>query len=109
MTDQQQQTITPQRQAAAQQIGAVFNSMHEYLRGFEHKDEEGRPLLTKHLEFAHQRIDEAAMWAIKHALTYGVPAQPKQPESPTPAANDAPTETPLPAAGPESPDYGKFE
>lgn len=79
-----QQTITPERQIAASQIGAVFNSMHEYLRTLEHRDEEGRQLLTKHLEFAHQRIDEAAMWAIKHVLTYGVPPQPK-PAAETPA------------------------
>lgn len=87
----QQQTITPERQIAASQIGSIFNSLHEYLRTLEHKDEEGRALLTKHLEFAHQRIDEAAMWAIKHVLTYG------QPPRPAPAANDA-----APAAAPAS-------
>lgn len=101
-----QQTITPERQVAASQIGAVFNSLHEFLRTLEHKDAELRPLLTKHLEFAHQRIDEAAMWAIKHVLTYGTPPTPKPADAPaadvaapTPdgAANDAPVaDTPPP-------------
>ena len=91
MTDQQ--TITPERQMAAQQVGAVFNSLHEYLRTLEPKalDEstgESRSLLTKQLEFAHCRVDEAAMWAIKSVLTFGVPpvAQPAAPA----AANETP-------------------
>lgn len=71
-----QQTITPERQIAAQQVGAVFNSLHEYLRGLEPRDSEGGPLMTKQLEFAHCRIDEAAMWAIKSVLTFGVPVAP---------------------------------
>jgi hypothetical protein len=101
---QQAQTITPERQIAAQQVGAVFNSLHEYLRSLEPKDPEGRTTLTKQLEFAHCRVDEAAMWAIKSVLTYGIPprptpaaAEPAAPEAT--AANDAPapaTETPAP-------------
>jgi hypothetical protein len=103
---QQAQTITPERQIAASQVGTVFNSLHEYLRSLEPKDAEGRSTLTKQLEFAHCRVDEAAMWAIKSVLTYGVPPKPAPPAAvpdqpaadPQPAAaNDAPaTETPAP-------------
>lgn len=103
---QQQQTITPERQIAASQVGAVFNSLHEYLRTLEPKDAEGRSTLTQQLIFAHCRVDEAAMWAIKSVLTYGIPPQPKpaavpnQPaaDSQPAAANDAPpaSETPAP-------------
>ena len=74
------ETITPERQAAAQQVGAVFNSLHEYLRSLEPTS----GALTKQLEFAHARVDEAAMWAIKSVLTFGVPA-------PVPAAAPTPT------------------
>lgn len=83
---QQQQTITPERQMAAGQVGAVFNSLHEYLRTLAPKDAEGHPQMNKHLEFAHCRIDEAAMWAIKSVLTYGVPPKPAvaAPETPAP-------------------------
>ena len=95
---QQQQTITPERQIAASQVGAVFNSLHEYLRTIEPKDLEGRATLTKQLEFAHCRVDEAAMWAIKSVLTYGLP--PKE-AAPTAPANDeqpdsGPAATPAP-------------
>lgn len=99
MNGQEQQTITPERQAAAAQIGAVFNSIHQYVRTLENKDHDGNALLTKQLEFSHQRIDEAAMWAIKHALSYGVPA-PAAPaandEKQAPVATDATAETPAP-------------
>lgn len=105
MSEAQQQTITPERQIAAQQVGAVFNSLHEYLRTLEPKDPEGRSTLTQQLIFAHCRVDEAAMWAIKSVLTFGIPPRAAQPEAPTaaaaPAANDAPAvepavETPAP-------------
>jgi hypothetical protein len=86
---QQPQTITPERQQAAAQVGAVFNSLHEYLRTLEPQDAEGRATLTQQLIFAHCRIDEAAMWAIKSVLTYGLPPQPK-PAAAAPAAPEAP-------------------
>lgn len=70
------QTITPERQGAAAQVGAVFNSLHDYVRTLEPVDNEGRKLLTKQLEFAHARIDEAAMWAIKSVLIFGAPPAP---------------------------------
>jgi hypothetical protein len=87
------QTITPERQIAASQVGAVFNSMHEYLRTLQPKDAEGNFINSKHLEFAHCRVDEAAMWAIKSVLAFGVPPRP------TPAAPEQPAavpETPAP-------------
>lgn len=100
------QTITPERQIAAQQVGAVFNSMHAYLASLEPIDPEGRKTMTRQLDLAHQRVDEAAMWAIKSVLVYGIPpkatapaAVPDQPtaDSQPAAANDAPaTETPAP-------------
>ena len=86
MSEAQAQTITPERQIAAQQVGAVFNSMHEYLRSLEPKDAEGRSTLTQHLIFAHCRVDEAAMWAIKSVLTYGLPPKEAANEAPAPAA-----------------------
>ena len=95
MNEPQAQTITPERQQAASQVGVVFNSLHEYLRTLEPKDAEGRSTLTQQLIFAHCRVDEAAMWAIKSVFTYGLPPKPTPP-----AANDAPAapaaETPAP-------------
>ena len=85
MNEPQAQTITPERQQAAAQVGAVFNSLHEYLRTLEPKDAEGRSTLTQQLIFAHCRVDEAAMWAIKSVLTYGLPPKP------APAAEQQPT------------------
>jgi hypothetical protein len=92
------ETITPERQIAAQQVGAVFNSLHEYLRTLEPKslDEttgQTRSVLTKQLEFAHCRVDEAAMWAIKSVLTFGVPPVAQPAPAPAPAAAN---ETPAP-------------
>jgi hypothetical protein len=112
----EQQTVTPERQIAASQVGAVFNSMHEYLRSLEPKkldESTGNPMsfLTEQLKFAHCRIDEAAMWAIKSVLTFGVPPRPAAvPDKPAAdsqtAANDTPqTVEPTPpgdSAGTES-------
>jgi len=95
MSDTQTTTVTPERQIAASQVGAVFNSLHEYLRTLEPKDPENRSTMTHQLQCAHERVDEAAMWAIKSVLTYGLPPKPTPP-----AANDAPAapaaETPAP-------------
>jgi hypothetical protein len=86
---QQQQQISPERQMMAVQVGAVFNSLHEYL-GTLQPTINGQPgVSTKQLELAHCRVDEAAMWAIKSVLTYG--AAPQQ------SANDATPDAP-PAA-----------
>ena len=101
-----QQTITPERQMQASQVGAVFNSLHEYLRSLEPKQidpasGESRPLLTKQLEFAHARVDEAAMWAIKSVLTFGVPAPAQAAPAEQPIAPPAPAEQPTaPATAP---------
>lgn len=84
----EQQTISPERQIAATQIGAVFNSLHDYLNMLQGTNEDGTPQFTQQLVNAHIRVDEAAMWAIKHALMYGVP---KRATPPAPAAPDAPT------------------
>lgn len=91
MTDTKQ-PIAPdtQRQVLAIQLTNVFNSMHEYLATLQHKNEAGQPLMTAQLSLAHQRIDEAAMWAVKHVLATGVPAHMLK------AANSAP---PAPAEG----------
>jgi hypothetical protein len=97
---QEQQAIPPERQIAASQVGVVFNSLHEYLRSLEPKlpdptSGELRSALTEQLKFAHCRIDEAAMWAIKSVLTFGtsppaaMPAPPAGPTPPPPA--DEPT------------------
>jgi hypothetical protein len=94
---QEQAAIPPERQIAAAQVGAVFNSLHEYLRSLEPKlpdptSGELRPALTEQLKFAHCRIDEAAMWAIKSVLTFGTspPAAAPAP-APAPAADPTPT------------------
>ncbi len=81
MTDHQ--TITPERQMAAQQVGAVFNQMHEYLRTLEPVQPdpmsgELKSWLPEQMKFAHCRIDEACMWAIKSILTFGMPPAPKR-------------------------------
>jgi hypothetical protein len=104
VTDQKPQTITPERQQAAAQIGAVFNSLHEYITTLMHSNEAGARLTSQPLEYARKAVEEASFWTIKHVLMHGT--SPK----PAPAANDAsPAAEPMPPAGPESPDYGKFE
>jgi hypothetical protein len=87
MTDPNANTITPERQMAAQQVGSVFNSIHEYLRGLEPvaPDDPSRTWLTEQLKMAHARIDEGAMWAIKSVLTFGVKPRPRPQQQP---AND---------------------
>lgn len=91
MSEAQTQTITPERQIAASQVGAVFNSLHEYLRTLEPKDPENRSTMTHQLQCAHERIDEAAMWAIKSVLTYGLPPRPASAAVPDqPAADSQP-------------------
>ena len=114
MTDTpgQQQTITPERQMAAMQVGAVFNAAHEYLRGLEPLRPDGLsgalvPFMTPQLSLAHQRIDEAAMWAVKSVLNFGVPPAPPKAEAPPPAEQPVkPPTDPLPpetGAAPEQP------
>jgi hypothetical protein len=106
MTDTpgQQQTITPERQMAAMQVGAVFNAAHEYLRGLEPLRPDGLngalvPFMTPQLSLAHQRIDEAAMWAVKSVLNFGVPPAPPKAEAPI-APPAAPTPAPETVAPP---------
>jgi hypothetical protein len=84
------QTITPERQQAAAQIGQVFNSLQEYLTTLMHSNAEGQRLTSQPLEYSRKAVEEASFWAIKHVLMHGVPPKPK-------AANEQPaTETPAP-------------
>lgn len=87
MTPAQPQTITPQNQIAAQQIGAVFNSLHAYLQTLQHAQDDGQLLMSKQLEIAHMHVDDAGHWAIKHVLTFGPPPT-KAAAPPDPSAND---------------------
>ena len=80
--------IPPERAAAAQQVGAVFNSMHTYIEGLTPKNPEGQPMFVKQIEYAHKAVDEAAMWAIKSVLTYGVSAPEAPAEAPPVATAD---------------------
>lgn len=68
----QPQTIPADRQAMATAIGQTFNSIHEFLNNLAPLNEQGQLVLTKQLEQAHVRTDEAAMWAIKSVLQFGV-------------------------------------
>lgn len=77
------QTITPERQQAAAQIGQVFNSMHEYLSTLMHTNPDGQRLTSQPMEYARKALEEASFWAIKHVLMHGIPQPPK-------AANDVP-------------------
>lgn len=88
--DPQPQTVTPERQIAAQRIGLVFSQTHGYLQSLQSKDDKGEPILTAMLQNAHCRLEEAQFWAIKHALMFGVPT------IAPPAANDAPPPAPSP-------------
>ena len=88
MSDDKQQTITPERQALAGQVAGVFNSIHQFLTTLKHKSETGETLLTEHLRQAHAKVEEAGFWAVKHVLMHGTPA------AAAPAA--PPVETPAP-------------
>jgi hypothetical protein len=70
------QTITPERQTAAAQVGQVMNSVHQYLSTLMHANSDGQKLTSQPLEYARQHIEEASFWAVKHVLTYGMPAAP---------------------------------
>lgn len=96
MTNEQQpQTVTPERQIAAQRIGLVFNQMRAFIQSLQNKDDKGEPILTALLQNAHCRLEEAQFWTIKHALMFGVPS-PQQPAAPAEsAANDAPPPAPV--------------
>jgi hypothetical protein len=103
-----QQTITPERQMLAAQVGTVFNAAHEYLRNLEPTGDDGSPIATKQLEFAHCRIDEAAMWAIKSVLAFGGPKPKPSPAEHVASANEGPVEaaslTPENTSMPDVPD-----
>ena|SRR5579863_440905 len=93
MTPSQPETITPERQIAASNVGAVFTSVHEYLHTLMHKNEDGVRLTSQPLEYARKALEEASFWSIKHVLMHGAPkpaaANDKQAQD-VPAGPDAP-------------------
>jgi hypothetical protein len=89
VSDDKQQTITPERQAMAGQVAGVFNSIHQFLGTLKHKNEAGETLLTEQLRHAHAKVEEAGFWAVKHVLLHGTPA-PAAAAPTAPAANDTP-------------------
>jgi hypothetical protein len=113
VTEQTPQTITPERQIVANQVAGVFNSISQYLTTIAHAAENGDKILTKELDAAFHRLQEASFWAIRHVLNHGVPKQvavpvdqakvdPNAPPTSThPDANDeplAPVADPLPVS-----------
>jgi uncharacterized membrane protein len=122
MSKGEQQTITPERQMAAMQVGAIFSSIHDYLRSLEPLQADPlngsmRPVLTEQLKDAHKAVDIAAMWAVKSVLNFGVPPRP---EAPAPAEESSGDATLAPAEAPSgdatsapaetmSPDQSKAE
>ncbi len=86
----EKQTISPERQMAAAQIGQVFNSMHDYLSTLLHKNDKGERLTSQPMEYARKAIEEGSFWAIKHVLMHGVP----KPEAPPEGADAQPPTTP---------------
>lgn len=78
--------IPQDRQIAASQVGAVFNSIHQFLESLKGKNEAGETLTSEQMRTAHERVEEASFWAVKHVLIYGVPA----PLAPAAPASDAP-------------------
>lgn len=84
--------ITPARQIAASVVGATFNSLHQYLESLQHTNEQGQALTTTPLQYAHQRLEEASFWAVKHVLMFGPPPKPDQSATPAPASVDPPTQ-----------------
>lgn len=101
------QTINPERQIAAAEVAAVFNSLHAYLSTLQFKDETGQALTTQQLEWSRKSVEEASLWAIKHVLFFGVP--PKA-AAPTPPADTAPVVVDPPAPpGPAANDTADAE
>lgn len=88
------QTITPERQIAASQVGQVFNSLQEYVTTLMHTNEAGQRLTSQPLEYARKAIEEGSFWLIKHVLMHGAPPPPKPAEAQAANAND----TPVPVA-----------
>ena len=89
MTTDAQQTITPEKQQAAAQVGGLFNSLHSFLETLKHTDANGNKLMSEQLRNAHARIEEAGTWAVKHVLVFGPPPAPPKADAP---ANDEPGE-----------------
>jgi hypothetical protein len=85
----EQQTITPERQMAAIQVGGAFNSFTQYLQTLAHKaEEDGKLILTEPLNEARKALQVASFWAVQHILAHGAPkaeaanSEPVLPEAP---------------------------
>jgi hypothetical protein len=88
-TAAQQVAITPERNAAANKVAAVFNSLDNFLHTLAHDVEGGGKVYSKYLENAIMRLSEAANHTIKHVLMFGEPVrQPVAKEPPAPSSND---------------------
>ena len=88
MSEVKPHTITPEIQIGAQRVAAIFQSMHQFLDSLKHKGENDMLLMSEQLRNAHARIEEAAQWAVKHVLTFGIPAQPEAPNVAAPDPTD---------------------
>jgi hypothetical protein len=85
----QQVAITPERNAAANKVASVFNSLDMFLHTLAHDGEQGGKVYSKYLENAIMRLSEAANHTIKHVLMFGEPVRkPIVKEPPAPSSND---------------------
>jgi hypothetical protein len=103
MTNPAPQTITPERQQAAAQVGQVFNSVHEYLSTLMHANADGQKLTSQPMEFARKAAEEASFWAIKHVLQFGVPAAPKPAAAGTATTSEPKGQPGSSSAAPDAP------
>ena len=99
MTDNTAPQIPVDRQVAASQVGAVFNSIHQFLESLKTKNEAGETLTSEQMKNAHERIEEASFWAVKHVLMYGIaapltPAAPPVDDAPPTDGDSMPTDVP---------------
>lgn len=84
-------TITPTRQQDAAAVGAIFNTMQNYLQSLCHEgEEEGKLILTEAINDARKKLQEASYWAIQHVLMNGLPPAKAAPPTPSEGANDTP-------------------
>lgn len=94
----QQVAITPERNAAANKVASVFNSLDNFLHTLAHDAEGGGKVYSKYLENAIMRLSEAANHTIKHVLMFGEPVRlPIAKEPPAPPGNDDNAKEAVPA------------
>ena len=82
-------SLDAERQKAAAQVGMVFGHLNNFLISLAHKTEEGKMILTKPLDAAYHRLQEASYWAVQHVLSNGTPKTPAVPAA-VPANDEAP-------------------